>query len=70
VPPPQIILSLKNFWEFAGGDAEVFCDEVRPTFLHGLGHYFGLDEDGWTEQGLESPVNKGDFESFARSKKK
>jgi predicted Zn-dependent protease with MMP-like domain len=51
--PPQIILFLENIWEFAEGEAEGFCDEVRTTFLHELGHYFGLDEDGLTERGLE-----------------
>jgi predicted Zn-dependent protease with MMP-like domain len=51
--PPQIILFLENLWEFAESDKETFCDEVRTTFLHELGHYLGLDEDGLTERGLE-----------------
>ena len=51
--PPQIILFLKNIWEQAGGDEEVFRDEIHTTLLHELGHYLGLDEDGLIERGLE-----------------
>lgn len=53
VLPPQIILFLENLWDFAEGDVEVFCAEVRTTFLHELGHFFGLDEDDLTERGLD-----------------
>jgi predicted Zn-dependent protease with MMP-like domain len=53
VLPSQIILFLENLWDFAGGDEEVFCEEVRTTFLHELGHFFGLDEDDLTDRGLE-----------------
>ena len=53
VLPPQIILFLENVWDFADGDEEVYVDEVRTTFLHELGHYFGLDEDDLTKRGLE-----------------
>ena len=53
VLPPQIILFLENLWDFAEGDEEVYCEEVRTTFLHELGHFFGLDEDGLSERGLE-----------------
>ena len=51
--PAQIILFLENLWDFAGGDKKVFCTEVRTTFLHELGHFFGLDEDDLTDRGLE-----------------
>jgi predicted Zn-dependent protease with MMP-like domain len=51
--PPQIVLFLENLWDFAEGDEELFCDEVRTTYLHELGHYLGLDEDELTERGLE-----------------
>ena len=51
--PPQIILFLDNLWNFAAGNEEIFCEEVRTTFLHELGHYLGLDEDELTERGLE-----------------
>ena len=51
--PPQIILFLENLWDFAEGDEEMFSEEVRTTFLHELGHYFGLDEDELTARGLE-----------------
>ena len=53
VLPPQIILFLENLWDFAEGDAEVFCDEVHTTFLHELGHFLGLGEDDLTERGLD-----------------
>ena len=51
--PPQIILFLENLWDFAGGDEEIFRDEVHTTYLHELGHYLGLDEDELAERGLE-----------------
>jgi predicted Zn-dependent protease with MMP-like domain len=53
VLPAQIILFLENLWDFAEGDEEVFCDEVHTTFLHELGHFFGLGEDDLTERGLD-----------------
>ncbi len=53
VLPPQIILFLENLWDFAEEDAEVYAAEVHTTFLHELGHFFGLDEDDLTERGLE-----------------
>lgn len=51
--PSQIILFLENIWEFAERDETVFEAEVRTTFLHELGHYFGLDENDLFERGLE-----------------
>jgi predicted Zn-dependent protease with MMP-like domain len=51
--PPQIILFLLNLWEFAGGDEEVYREEVRTTYLHELGHYLGLSEEELTDRGLE-----------------
>ena len=51
--PPQIILYLANIWDVAETNEQRFREEVRTTFLHELGHYFGLDEDGLTERGLE-----------------
>ena len=53
VLPPQIILFLENLWDFAEADEKMFCDEVRTTFLHELGHFFGLDEDDLIQRGLE-----------------
>jgi predicted Zn-dependent protease with MMP-like domain len=53
VLPAQIILFLENLWDFAEGDEKVFCEEVRTTFLHELGHFFGLGEDDLIERGLE-----------------
>ena len=51
--PPQIILFLENLWDFAESDETVFREEIRTTFLHELGHYLGLDEDGLTERELD-----------------
>ena len=53
VLPSKIILFLGNLWDYAAGDEEVYCGEVRTTFLHELGHFFGLGEDDLTERGLE-----------------
>jgi predicted Zn-dependent protease with MMP-like domain len=53
VMPSQIILFLENLWDFAESDEKMFCEEVRTTFLHELGHFFGLGEDDLTERGLE-----------------
>ncbi len=51
--PPQILLYLQNLWEFAEKDVSIFEEEVRTTYLHELGHYFGWDEDDVAARGLE-----------------
>ncbi len=51
--PSQIILYLNNLWDYAGSDAAIFDDEVRLTYLHELGHYFGWDENEVGKRGLE-----------------
>jgi len=51
--PPQILLYLDGLWDFAEEDPEVFREEVRITYLHELGHYFGGDEDEVAERGLD-----------------
>ena len=51
--PPQIIFFLENIWGLVETDEKHFCDEVRTTYLHELGHYLGLDEEELTERGLE-----------------
>jgi predicted Zn-dependent protease with MMP-like domain len=51
--PPRILLYLENLWDFAGGDLEAFDEEVRLTYLHELGHYFGWDEDDLADRGLD-----------------
>jgi len=50
--PPHILLFLENLWDFAEGDPGVFAEEVRITYLHELGHYFGWDEDEIEARGL------------------
>ena len=51
--PPQILLYLESLWDFAEKDAEIFREEVRLTYLHELGHYFGWDEDELAARGLD-----------------
>lgn len=51
--PPQIFLYLQSLWDFAEGDLDVFREEVRVTYLHELGHFFGWDEDQLTARGLD-----------------
>lgn len=51
--PPEILLFLGNLWEYAEGDEEVFCEEVRVTYFHELGHYLGLEEGDLEERGIE-----------------
>jgi len=51
--PTQIILFLETLWEFAGTDEAAFREEVRITYLHELGHYFGFDEDDLEERDLD-----------------
>jgi len=51
--PAQIILFLENIWDFADGDRKTFLDEVRITYLHELGHYFGWDEDDLAARELD-----------------
>ena len=51
--PPQITLFLENIWDFSGGDEKIFREEIRTTFLHELGHFFGLNEDDLTARGLD-----------------
>lgn len=51
--PPQILLYVENLWDFAGGDVDIFRDEVRLTYLHELGHYLGWDEDQLSARGLD-----------------
>ena len=50
--PTHILLFLENLWDEAEGDLGVFRDEVRLTYLHELGHYFGWDEGDLEARGL------------------
>jgi len=53
VLPPQIVLFLRNIEDFAEYDLPVYQVEVKTTFLHEVGHYFGLDEGELEARGLE-----------------
>jgi predicted Zn-dependent protease with MMP-like domain len=51
--PPQILLYIRNLWDYAEEDVEAFRDEVRLTYLHELGHYLGWGEDEIAARGLD-----------------
>ncbi len=51
--PPQILLYLDNIWSWTGSETAAFQEEVRLTYLHELGHYFGWDEDDLAARGLD-----------------
>ena len=51
--PQQIILFLENIWECSEGNTQTFCEEIKTTFLHELGHFLGLDEVDLEARGLE-----------------
>jgi predicted Zn-dependent protease with MMP-like domain len=50
--PAHILLFLENLYDYAEGDIGIFRDEVRLTYLHELGHFFGWDEDELEARGL------------------
>lgn len=50
--PPHVILFLDVILEEVDGDEAGFRREVRQTYLHELGHYLGLDEEGLEERDL------------------
>lgn len=51
--PPEILLFLKNLWDYSEEDPEIFLEEVRRTYLHELGHYLGLEEDDMAVRDLD-----------------
>jgi len=51
--PPQILLFLGNLWDYAEADVQIFCEEIRLTYLHELGHYLGWDEEDLAARGLD-----------------
>ena len=51
--PPQILLYIRNLWDYAEEDVDAFREEVRLTYLHELGHYLGWDEDEIAARGLD-----------------
>jgi predicted Zn-dependent protease with MMP-like domain len=50
--PTRIVLFYANLLATCRGDAEL-AEEVEVTILHEIGHFFGLDEDGVADLGLE-----------------
>lgn len=50
--PAHILLFLENLLDEAEGELATFQEEVRLTYLHELGHYFGWGEDDLERRGL------------------
>jgi predicted Zn-dependent protease with MMP-like domain len=50
--PTHIMLFVENIYDEAEGEMSRFREEVRLTYLHELGHYFGWDEDELDRRGL------------------
>ncbi len=48
----RVELYLSNLWEFSDRSPADFVEEVRITYLHELGHYFGWDEEDIARRGL------------------
>ena len=51
--PPQILLYINSLWDYSEGDIDTFREEVRVTYLHELGHFFGWDEGQVAARGLD-----------------
>lgn len=51
--PAQILLFLESLWDYTDHDPATYREEVRRTYLHELGHYLGLDEDGLADRDLD-----------------
>ena len=49
---PAITLFLRNLRDYCAEEGLSFEEEVRVTYLHELGHYLGLEEDGMEARGL------------------
>lgn len=50
--PPHIMLFLENIYDYAEGEVATYKEEVKLTYLHELGHYFGWDEEDLEIRGL------------------
>lgn len=53
VAPTEIIIFMKNIWDYIKHDTPAFREEVRRTYLHELGHYLGLDERDLVDRDLD-----------------
>ncbi len=51
--PPQVHLFVENLWDYCQGDETRYREEIRVTYLHELGHYFGLGEDDLEKRNLD-----------------
>lgn len=52
-PPAHILLFVENIWDFSEGVDATYRNEVKLTYLHELGHYFGWDEEEVAARGLD-----------------
>lgn len=50
---PRITLFIETLAQAANYQRKAFLREVRVTYLHELGHYFGWDEEELADVGLE-----------------
>ncbi|HPQ80241.1 MAG TPA: metallopeptidase family protein [bacterium] len=51
VLPDRITLFRGSIEEFCRGDEREITEQIRKTFLHEIGHYFGLNDDRLRELG-------------------
>ena len=51
VLPDRITLFSGSIDEFCRGDEGKMAEQIRKTFLHEIGHYFGLEDDRLRELG-------------------
>ena len=52
IPMPRIRLWLENLWDYSENNEAAFCEEVRTTLLHEIGHAVGMDEEDVENRGL------------------
>lgn len=51
VLPDKITLFKKSIEDYCGGDEALMVDQIRRTFLHEIGHYFGIGDKRLRELG-------------------
>ena len=49
---PSITFFLAELWDYCGEGLPTFDEEVRITYIHGFGHYLGLNESELETRGL------------------
>lgn len=51
VLPDKITLFRESIADFCHGDEQEMTEQIRRTFLHEIGHYFGIEDDRLRELG-------------------